>query len=269
MFAIKVVLPGEVVPPIFQPVLLQNLLRTLPPAGQDGQPRQHRPQSVLLTDVISTWYRNIANLAMRRKPPPKALHSHQIFKNEMRSSWKWTPHLCRSFPLRTETVCLHPWDSQRTSSQWGFHRALFLLPLLLCRKQRTFYDHWSFDSTLVKCLILKVSLCLKIHVHKLSKSEMDLQCGKSLVCRGCPCKARLRFYLSNAALVGMLRAKPLTPVCWKYGMQKMLSAMTATESDGLMKKPCVPRIMLRSCEAQTHTGLFHHPGLSVCTHATV
>lgn len=40
-------------------------------------------------------------------------------------------------------------------------------------------------------------------------------------------------YLSKAALVGMLRAKPLTPVCWKYGMQKMLSAITATESDGL------------------------------------
>lgn len=88
------------------------------------------------------------------------------------------------------------------------------------------------------------------------------------VCCVRPPEARLRFYLSKAALVGMLRAKPLTPVCWKYGMQKMLSAMTATESDGLMKKPCVPRIMLRSCKAQTHTDLFYHAGLSVCTHTS-
>lgn len=51
------------------------------------------------------------------------------------------------------------------------------------------------------------------------------------------------FYLSKAALVGMLRAKPLTPVCWKYGMQKMLSAITATESEGVRKKLCWPRIM--------------------------
>ena len=57
------------------------------------------------------------------------------------------------------------------------------------------------------------------------------------------------FYLSKAELVGMLRAKPLTPVCWKYGMQKMLSAITATESGGLTKKPCLPRIMLRSWRA--------------------
>ncbi|KAG7227272.1 hypothetical protein INR49_000276 [Caranx melampygus] len=47
-----------------------------------------------------------------------------------------------------------------------------------------------------------------------------------------------KFYLSKAALVGMLRAKPLTPVCWKYGMQKMLSAMTATESDGCNRECC-------------------------------
>lgn len=71
-----------------------------------------------------------------------------------------------------------------------------------------------------------------------------------------PVKARLHFYLSNAALVGMLRAKPLTPVCWKYGMQKMLSAMTATESHGLTKKPCFPRIMLRSYKADRHTWMF-------------
>lgn len=46
--------------------------------------------------------------------------------------------------------------------------------------------------------------------------------------------------------MGMLRAKPRTPVCWKYGMLKMLAAMTATESEGFTKKPCLPRIMFRS-----------------------
>ena len=50
-------------------------------------------------------------------------------------------------------------------------------------------------------------------------------------------------YRSRAPLVGMLRAKPRTPVCWKYGMLKMLAAMTATESEGFTKNPCLPRIM--------------------------
>lgn len=53
-------------------------------------------------------------------------------------------------------------------------------------------------------------------------------------------------YRSRAPLVGMLRAKPRTPVCWKYGMLKMLAAMTATESEGFTKNPCLPRIMFRS-----------------------
>lgn len=57
-------------------------------------------------------------------------------------------------------------------------------------------------------------------------------------------------YLSRAPLVGMLRAKPRTPVCWKYGMLKMLAAMTATESEGFTKKPCLPRIMFRSFERE-------------------
>lgn len=54
------------------------------------------------------------------------------------------------------------------------------------------------------------------------------------------------FYLSKAPLVGMLRASPLTPVFWKYGMLLMLAAMTATESEGFTKKPCLPSTMLRS-----------------------
>lgn len=54
------------------------------------------------------------------------------------------------------------------------------------------------------------------------------------------------FYLSSAPLVGMLRASPLTPVFWKYGMQVILAAMAATESEGFTKKPCLPRTMLRS-----------------------
>lgn len=53
-------------------------------------------------------------------------------------------------------------------------------------------------------------------------------------------------YRSRAPLVGMLRAKPRTPVCWKYGMLKMLAAMTATESEGFTKNPRLPRIMFRS-----------------------
>lgn len=57
---------------------------------------------------------------------------------------------------------------------------------------------------------------------------------------------RTETYRSRAPLVGMLRAKPRTPVCWKYGMLKMLAAMTATESEGFTKNPCLPRIMFRS-----------------------
>lgn len=57
---------------------------------------------------------------------------------------------------------------------------------------------------------------------------------------------RMETYRSRAPLVGMLRAKPRTPVCWKYGMLKMLAAMTATESEGFTKNPCLPRIMFRS-----------------------
>lgn len=55
--------------------------------------------------------------------------------------------------------------------------------------------------------------------------------------------------LSIAALVGILRATPFSPVLTKYGMHMALSAMTATESDGVTKNPCWPRIMLRSCRA--------------------
>ena len=53
--------------------------------------------------------------------------------------------------------------------------------------------------------------------------------------------------LSTAALVGMLLANPFTPVLWKKGMQSVLLAMTARESEGLTKKAFSPRSILRSC----------------------
>lgn len=55
-------------------------------------------------------------------------------------------------------------------------------------------------------------------------------------------------YLSRAVLVAMLRPKPRTPCCLKYGMAERLAAMMATESDGFTKKPFSPRIMQRSWE---------------------
>lgn len=58
--------------------------------------------------------------------------------------------------------------------------------------------------------------------------------------------------LSIAALVGILRATPFNPVLTKYGMHMALSAMTATESDGVTKNPCCPRIMLRSYRKFKH-----------------
>lgn len=53
--------------------------------------------------------------------------------------------------------------------------------------------------------------------------------------------------LSIAAPVGMLRATPFNPALAKYGIHFALSAITATESDGVTKNPFCPRIMLRSC----------------------
>lgn len=172
------------------------------------------------------------------------------------SSSNYALYLCQSFPRHIETVFLHPLSSQRTSTQWEFRRALFLWPLLLCRKQRAFTAQTGSNSCKVPTFAC-FHRYLKINLHKFGKFEMGLNCKVNcLVCFGHPLKAGLRFYLSNAALVGMLRAKPLTPVCWKYGMQKMLSAMTATESEGLTKKPCLPRTMLRSCKANRHTEVF-------------
>lgn len=49
--------PGEVVSSIFQPVVLKDVLHTLPPDGQDGQPCQHGPKPVLLSNVVSTLKR--------------------------------------------------------------------------------------------------------------------------------------------------------------------------------------------------------------------
>lgn len=186
---------------------------------------------------------------------PKKLH-RKIFKNKQthktRCRSNWAEYLCQSFPRHTETVCLHPLSFQRTSTQWEFHRALFLLLLLLCRKQRAFYLHWNFWYDCCK-LLLHFSVLFKNAFAQIWQDWNGFKMQRDwLVCSDRPLKARLRFYLSNAALVGMLRAKPLTPVCWKYGMQKMLSAMTATESDGLTKKPCLPRIMLRSYKAHRH-----------------
>lgn len=44
--------PGEEVPAIFLPVVLHDVLHALLAHGQDGEPGQHCPQPVLLTDVI-------------------------------------------------------------------------------------------------------------------------------------------------------------------------------------------------------------------------
>ena len=51
--------------------------------------------------------------------------------------------------------------------------------------------------------------------------------------------------------MGMLRAKPLTPVFLKYGIASRLAAITARESHGDTKKPFLPMIMLRSCRSIT------------------
>lgn len=60
------------------------------------------------------------------------------------------------------------------------------------------------------------------------------------------CGFFLILYLSRAVLVATLLAKPLTPCCLKKGTAARLAAMTASESDGLTKKPFSPRIMYRS-----------------------
>lgn len=44
--------PGEEVPAILLPVVLHDLLHALLAGGQDGEPGQHCPQPVLLSDVV-------------------------------------------------------------------------------------------------------------------------------------------------------------------------------------------------------------------------
>lgn len=91
------------------------------------------------------------------------------------SSSNWALYLCQSFPRHTETVFLHPLSSQRTSTQWEFRTALFLLPLLLCRKQRAFSAQTGSSSCKVPTSAC-FHRCLKIHLHKFGKFEMGLNC---------------------------------------------------------------------------------------------
>lgn len=47
--------PGEEVPAELLPVVFHDLFHALFPGGQDGHPRQHRPQAVFLPDVVRAW----------------------------------------------------------------------------------------------------------------------------------------------------------------------------------------------------------------------
>lgn len=128
------------------------------------------------------------------------LHSNTTYSkmNEMRCSSHQAPYLCQSSPHHTGTVCLHPLGSQRTSTQWEFHRALFLLPLLLCRKQTAFCAHSSFGN---KCLLMHVSPRLKnssAHIWQV-QNGCKMQ-SEWLVCSSRPVKARLWFFFTCLAL---------------------------------------------------------------------
>lgn len=48
-------LPGEKIPAIFLPVIFENVLHTLSAGGENGQPSEDCPESILLTDMVRTW----------------------------------------------------------------------------------------------------------------------------------------------------------------------------------------------------------------------
>ncbi len=151
--------PSKIVSAIFSPVVLENVLHALSSSCQDGQPCQHGPKSILLTNVVSTWNRicNYTYISDNKKNISIKLTFYQlIISLKIEASFDIPikiQYLCQSFPLHTETVFLHPLGSQKTSTQWEFHITLFLLPLLLCREQneRVFQDSlWNNKSETLK-----------------------------------------------------------------------------------------------------------------------
>lgn len=48
--------PTEVIATQFGPVVPHDVLHPLFSSGHDGQPHQHRPQAILLPDVIRAWW---------------------------------------------------------------------------------------------------------------------------------------------------------------------------------------------------------------------
>ena len=90
-------------------------------------------------------------------------------------------------------------------------------------------------------------------VQVLSHRSRNPEHEKSLQVKSNTCRLSVS-NLSRAALVGILRAKPLMPVCLKYLMQSALAAITARLSQGETKKPFLPRIMFRSWKVITECG---------------
>lgn len=126
-------------------MVLKNILHTLLSSGQDGQPCQHGPKPILLTDMVSTW-KKICNQVYHAQRKQSPLFPPTAYQLKLSIFWSNNSeeimYLYQSFPLRTKTVCLHPLGSQRTSTQWEFHITLFLLLWLLCREynERVFWE---------------------------------------------------------------------------------------------------------------------------------
>ena len=142
----------------------------------------------------------------------------------------------------------------------GFYWVLLYFPT--CGTSKTQYSNENLITS--KLISFQVQLLPMIFIHDQSLGGSSNRnrrpaSHKIVVSKSGRCRRRKSngirskpiAHLSRAAPVGMLRAKPRTPVRRKYGMQSMLLPMTASESHGVTKNAFSPRIMLRSCASQS------------------
>lgn len=73
--------PAEVVASELGPVVLDDFLHALFPDSHDGQPHQHRPQTILLTDVVWTLTRDTRGHKFAQETINLYNHVITLYKN--------------------------------------------------------------------------------------------------------------------------------------------------------------------------------------------
>lgn len=126
-------LPAEIVASELGPVLSHNLLHTLFPGRHDGQPHQHWPQAIFLTNVVWTW--------RRKKPTDISQHKPFTHCQTELSWWKsQISHLKYIYNVFEEKIC-------REEIHWGlifnliFHFEVCIQPHLNIKIEMTSYKN--------------------------------------------------------------------------------------------------------------------------------